>query len=174
MLQEHGAEVVMAGDTHYFEYYREPDPAGGNRIAHHFVNGGGGAYMSVGTSLDWPTRPPVPDCAFFPRTDAVIAKIDRETPPWKRPLWFWVRRLDAWPSTREGMAGLFDYNHAPFLQSFVEVRVEGSANRVRLIPHGATGPLRWRDLQLIGQVLPAGRSDDDTVEFIIPLADRKP
>ena len=31
----------------------------------HFVNGGGGAYMSIGTPLDWPKQPAVPDCATF-------------------------------------------------------------------------------------------------------------
>src|SRR5947209_5783637 len=55
LLREHRVRVVMAGDTHYFEYYREPYEAGGEpRVLHHFVNGGGGAYMSIGTPLDWP------------------------------------------------------------------------------------------------------------------------
>ena len=29
--------------------------------------------MSIGTPLDWPRQPAVPDCAYFPRKDAVIA-----------------------------------------------------------------------------------------------------
>ena len=29
-------------------------------------------YMSIGTPLDWPSTPAVPDCAFFPRTDFLI------------------------------------------------------------------------------------------------------
>ena len=49
-----GIEVVMAGDTHYFEFYRETYQAGAQtRTMNHFVNGGGGAYMSIGTPLDW-------------------------------------------------------------------------------------------------------------------------
>jgi hypothetical protein len=166
LFREHGVEMVMAGDTHYFEYYRERYESGGqNRIMHHFVNGGGGAYLSVGTALAWPREPPVPDCAFYPRLDAVVDKLNRQTPGWKQPLWFWVRRLGAWPSTPEGMAAAFDFNRAPFFQSFVEVRVEGATGTVRLIPHGVHGPLRWRDLQRYGQVLPSGRSEDDVVEF---------
>ena len=74
-LAEHQVEIVMAGDTHYFEHYLEKyESPGGTRTMQHFVNGGGGAYMSIGTPLDWPRQPAIPDCAFFPRTDAVIAK----------------------------------------------------------------------------------------------------
>ena len=38
----------MAGDTHDLEYYAEPGGAG-RPATHHFVNGGGGAYLSFGT-----------------------------------------------------------------------------------------------------------------------------
>jgi hypothetical protein len=56
----------MAGDTHYFEHYRETyESDAGTRTMYHFVNGGGGAYMSIGTPLDWPSHPAVPDCAFY-------------------------------------------------------------------------------------------------------------
>jgi hypothetical protein len=49
------------------------------------------------------------------------------------------------------------------------VRVEGSANRVRLIPHGANGPLRWRDLQTFGSIMPAGKTADDLVDFVVAM-----
>lgn len=123
----------MAGDTHDFEFYKEVDQVQG-RPMYHFVNGGGGAYLSVGTALAWPTQVPVADTAFYPRTDAVIAKLDSQTPLWKWPLWFWVKRLGSWPSSSEALASAFDFNRAPFFQSFVEVRVEGAANVVRLLP----------------------------------------
>ncbi len=170
LLREHQVEVVMAGDTHYFEHYRENYEAEGRtRTMYHFVNGGGGAYISIGTPMDWPTKPAVPDCAFFPRRDFLIDKLDRETPAWKMPLWQWVKRLKAWPFTAETLAGAFSYNKAPYLQSFVEVRVEGSKNQVRLIPYGANGPLRWRDLEMFGAVMPERKTGDDNVEFIIPM-----
>jgi hypothetical protein len=160
----------MAGDTHYFEHYQEPyEAAGAARTMYHFVNGGGGAYMSIGTPLDWPERPAVTACAFYPRKDALIDKLDRETPAWKRPLWLWVKHLRAWPLTAESMAGAFLYNRAPYVQSFVEVRVENTRNQVRLIPHGAAGPLRWRDLETFGEVVPAGKTGEDAVEFLIPM-----
>jgi uncharacterized membrane protein HdeD (DUF308 family) len=51
----------------------------------------------------------------------------------------------------------------------VEVRVEGTANVVRLLPYGASGRLRWRDLQVHGPVIPDGEDDQGLVEFRIPL-----
>lgn len=165
----------MAGDTHYFEYYQETYQAdGATRTMHHFVNGGGGAYMSIGTPLDWPTVPAVPDCAYFPRKDFLIGKLDRETPAWKTPLWLWVKHLHAWPLTAETMAGAFVYNRAPYLQSFVEIQVKGSTNEVRLLAHGASGPLRWRELQTHGTVMPVGKSADDIVEFVVPMPAQRP
>jgi uncharacterized membrane protein HdeD (DUF308 family) len=173
LLREHQVQVVMAGDTHYFEYYQETYRAEWSRhIMHHFVNGGGGAYLSIGTPLDWPSTPAVPDCAFFPRTDSLIRKLDRETPAWKMPLWQWVKHLRAWPFTAETLAGAFTYNHAPYFQSFVEVRVERSKDQVRLIPHGVHGPLRWQELQTFGVVRPAGKTEKDRVEFIVPMPPR--
>jgi uncharacterized membrane protein HdeD (DUF308 family) len=170
LLRDHGVQVVMAGDTHYFEHYIEQfGSAGQPRTMNHFVNGGGGAYISIGTPLDWPAKPDVPDCAFFPRTDFLVNKLEREMPLWKTPLWFWVKRLRAWPFTAEAVAGAFDYNKAPYLQSFVEVRVERSARRVRVIVHGANGPLHWRDLQVFGSVRPPDKSDADVVEFVLPI-----
>jgi uncharacterized membrane protein HdeD (DUF308 family) len=170
LLREKGVSVVMAGDTHDLEYYREPPaPDGKDRAMHHFVNGGGGAYLSIGTALDWPSEPALPDCAFYPRSDQLAAKLAAQMPLWKGPLWFWVYRLGAWPSTPEMMAAAFDYNRAPFFQSLVLVEVQRSARRVRFLPYGVRGRLRWRDLQVFGRVLPAGKSGDDFVEFEVAM-----
>jgi uncharacterized membrane protein HdeD (DUF308 family) len=174
LLREHEVELAMAGDTHDWEYYREEYEARGQaHTLHHFVNGGGGAYLSIGTALNWPPTPPVADCAFYPRTDALSAKLASQTPLWKRPLWLWTQRFRAWPSSPEAISSAFDFNRAPFFQSFMEVRVEGAGRRVRLIPHGVQGPLRWRELQCFGQTRPANRSADDVVEFIVPQGDRR-
>ncbi|MCI0682046.1 MAG: metallophosphoesterase [Gemmataceae bacterium] len=182
LLQEHAVQVVMAGDTHDFEYYKElyeqdghakdvRGTAGQERSMYHFVNGGGGAYLSIGTALDWPNEPPVGECGFYPRADALIASLDANTPLWKRPLWTWVKRFKAWPSSPELVASAFDYDHAPFFQSFMEVRVEGSANRVRFRLYGANGRLRWRDLHVHGDRIPSGQAADEPVEFAFPLRD---
>jgi hypothetical protein len=70
----------------------------------------------------------------------------------------------------EALSAVFDFNRAPYFQSFVEVRVERSQSRVVFAVIGVNGPLRWRDLQTSGSGRPAGVSDDDFVEFVIPLA----
>ena len=170
LLRQYKIPIVMAGDTHDFEYYREEYNSGdGSRVMHHFVNGGGGAYLSIGTALDWPSAAPVQDWAFYPSTAAVRAKIERETGRWKWPVWWWIKRFNAWPASVEALSGMFDFNHAPFFQSFMEVRVEGSARRVRLILHGVHGPLRWRDLEIGGAVRPKGASPDDSAEWVVAM-----
>jgi hypothetical protein len=85
LLRRYEVDVAMAGDTHDFEFYREKYHSNrGEREMLHFVNGGGGAYLSVGTA-------------------------------------------------------------------------------------GVNGQLRWRDIQVGGNVKPAATSDDDPVEFIAPI-----
>jgi hypothetical protein len=170
LLRRHRVDVVLAGDTHDFEYYREPLPsAGQGRSMYHFVNGGGGAYLSIGTSLEWPGVPPVAECGCYPRADALTAAIEARTPPWKRPLWLWVKHLGAWPASPELVASAFNYDRAPFFQSFLEVRVEPSAGLVRLWLYGANGRLRWRELQVHEGRIPFGHSPDQLVEFAFPL-----
>jgi hypothetical protein len=136
---------------------------------HHFVNGGGGAYLSIGTALDWPAVAPVQDWAFYPSTKAVRTKLENETSRWKWPVWWWIKRFNAWPASVEALSGMFDFNHAPFFQSFMEVSVEASERRVRLILHGVNGPLRWRDLQMGGAVLPQGASPEEPAEWFVPM-----
>jgi len=99
----------------------------------------------------------------------VRAKLERETPAWKRPFWWWLTFANAWPSSPETFSGIFDFNRAPYFQSFMEVRVEGSKNQVRLVLYGADGPLRWRDLQMGGDVVEEGQSHDSAVEFVLPM-----
>ena len=167
-LTRRGVPVVMAGDTHDLEYYAEPG-ANGRPAMHHFVNGGGGAYLSFGTALAWPAHPPVDRWAYYPTRDAVAAKIETRTPWWKRPAWFWVRRFDAWPFGPEWLSGIFDYNVAPFYQSFVEVRVERSARQLRIVPYGVHGPLTWGEIAASPGLRPHAASDGDFVEWIVPM-----
>ena len=170
LLASHNVRIAMAGDTHDFEYYREKIGGGdGTQVMHHFVNGGGGAYLSIGTALDFPKEPAVGDWAFYPRTDRLRAKLDAEMPVWKQPFWYWVKWLNAWPFHVEALSGLFDFNHAPFFQSFMEVRVERSRRRVVLVLNGIHGPLQWRDLQMGGAVLSPDATPDEAVEFIVPM-----
>jgi len=168
LLAKHDVRIAMAGDTHDFEYYKERIGSD-DRVMHHFVNGGGGAYLSIGTALDFPAQPPVADWAFYPRPDPLRTKMNAEMPLWKQPFWQWIKWLNAWPVSVEALSGLFDFNRAPFFQSFMEVRVEISKRRIVLVLYGVDGPLRWRDLQIGGAALPASETADDPVEFIVSM-----
>ncbi len=185
LLQEHDVAVVMAGDTHDLEYYAEPRVAAplarrdaslgetGSRdghasVVHHFVNGGGGAYLSFGTALAWPAQAATADWAYYPAKAQVVAKIDATTPVWKRPLWWWTTRLDGWPFSTEWLSAAFDVNVAPFYQSFMEVRVEPSRGRIRLIPYGVHGRLRWSDLDASPNAMD-GAQRKSPVEWVVPM-----
>jgi uncharacterized membrane protein HdeD (DUF308 family) len=168
LLLRRGVTIVMAGDTHDLEYYAEPSSAASTAV-HYFVNGGGGAYLSFGTSLAWPARAPTAHWAYYPNRDAVTRKIEAQTPWWKRPAWWWTQRLGAWPFTAEWLSAAFDYNIAPFFQSFVEVRVEPSANRVRLIPYGVHGRLTWGELASSESLRASGAADRTFVEWVVPM-----
>ena len=168
LLAQNGVSVAIAGDTHDFEYYEESTAAGG-ATPHHFVNGGGGAYLSIGTALSFPARPALPNVAFYPSSRSLRTKLEAETPVWKQPFWYWIKWFNGWPFTVESLSGAFDFNRAPFFQSFMEIQVEGSNNRVVLALHGVDGPLRWRDLETRGTVVPSGPGPDDAVEFVVPF-----
>ena len=143
-LRASGVAAVMAGDTHDLEHYIEPADDTGPAM-HHVVNGGGGAYLSFGSALAWPATPALAQWAFYPSTAAVTEKLEAYTPWWKRPAWWWTRRFSAWPFSAEWLSAVFDYNTAPFFQSFVEVRVE--PGRMLIRPYGVHGRLRWNELE---------------------------
>ena len=120
------------------------------------------------TALAWPELIPTKTWAFYPSPDAVRTKLDTETPPWKQPVWQWIKRFGAWPVSVETLSGMFDFNSAPFYQSYMEVRVERSKNRVVLALHGVTGPVLWRDLNMArGGAL--NGPPDQPVEFVIEM-----
>jgi 3',5'-cyclic AMP phosphodiesterase CpdA len=168
LLREHGVTIVMAGDTHDLEYYAER-AEGASQTIHHFVNGGGGAYLSFGTALAWPAQPATHEWAFYPTTAQVVSKIEATTPWWKWPAWWWTTRFKAWPFSPEWLAAAFDVNVAPFYQSFVEVLVEPTAGLVRFRPHGVHGRLRWADLQASPELTPAGVASEAFVEWVVEM-----
>ena len=173
LLRRHGVPVVMAGDTHDLEYYVEESGEDTARPpVQHFVNGGGGAYLSFGTALAWPASPATERWAFYPRVDRVEAKVGANMTWVKLPLWWWTDKLDAWPFSVEWLSSAFDFNVAPFYQSFVEVRVEPSARRVRIIPYGIAGRLRWEDFQRSDDSVPAGMTAGDFAEWVVEMRSR--
>ena len=147
LLQEHDVAIVMAGDTHDLEYYTERR-AGPPKVMHHFVNGGGGAYLSFGTAWTGRIGRRLPSGRSTRTQRRSSAKIEATTPRWKWPAWWWTKRLGGWPFSAEWLSAAFDANVAPFYQSFVEVRVEPTKGRVHLLPYGVHGRLHWSDMEV--------------------------
>jgi 3',5'-cyclic AMP phosphodiesterase CpdA len=168
LLRAHGVSIIMAGDTHDLEYYEEPvSGASGPSTVHHWVNGGGGAYLSFGSALAWPAQPDVASWAYYPNQKDVVEKIRVYTPWWKWPAWVWTRSFGAWPSSAEWLSAMFDYNVAPFFQSFVVVTVEPAARRITIRPWGIHGPLSWSDFDRSPAVGTPGPASDQAVEWVV-------
>nr|MCU0403253.1 hypothetical protein [Chitinophagaceae bacterium] len=86
---------------------------------------------------------------------------------YKYPVWWYTKKFDGWPFSAEWLSAAFDYNVAPFFQSFVEVKVEPLQNRVRVIPYSNHGRLRWADLS--GKGADFLNDANDLAEWIFPL-----
>lgn len=169
LLREYKVQLVMAGDTHDLEYYKELQQEGDGHVMHHFVNGGGGAYLSIGAAMAPASTRPAEDWAIYPARVPLMQKIDTLTPRWKFPAWMWLKKFDGYPFSAEWLSAAFDYNQAPYFQSFMEIKVERSKNRIRLIPYGIHGQLIWSDFDLGGKVKPTHAHDTDKAEWVFPL-----
>ena len=140
LLRAHGVRVMMAGDTHDFEYYRDARSA----IA---------LFRERRRRRVLEHRDRARLARIGPRWRRLrVLSADRrrsrrslnaETPWWKWPAWWWIRRFGAWPFSVEALSAVFDFNRAPFFQSFVEVRVERSAR-----PGGVCPDRRRRSVAL--------------------------
>jgi 3',5'-cyclic AMP phosphodiesterase CpdA len=168
MLKDYGANVIMAGDTHDLEYYLEP-AKGKLKPVHHFVNGGGGAYLSIGAALKPKDQMPEKIWAHYPAQAPLVQKIEANNSFVKKPAWIWTKKYNGWPFSAEWLSAAFDYNNAPFFQSYMEVKVEPKQHRVRLLAYGINGPLTWGDMEMSGGVKPAGAKESDPVEWVISM-----
>jgi 3',5'-cyclic AMP phosphodiesterase CpdA len=169
LLRSYKVPVVMAGDTHDLEYYVEQPRNNDGHTMYHFVNGGGGAYLSIGTAMAKAESMPTRDYAFYPSYDPLVKKIEANTSWYKYPAWWYTKKFDGWPFSAEWLSAAFDYNVAPFFQSFMEIRVERSTNKVRFIPYSQHGRLKWGDITSTEGARPNGVGMDDLVEWIMPL-----
>jgi len=138
-------------------------------VMHHFVNGGGGAYLSLGAALKPSNEMPEKVWAHYPAAAPIIDKIEKNTGVLKRPAWIWTKKYNGWPFSAEWLSAAFDYNKAPFFQSFMEIQVDPVHNKVILKAHGINGPLHWSDMEYSPGLKAAGVSDDAEVEWEFPL-----
>ncbi len=169
LLRQYKVPLVMAGDTHDLEYYKELPQNGDGHTMHHFVNGGGGAYLSIGAAMAPHNTRPAADWANYPSRSPLVHKIDSLTPMWKNPAWIWTKKYNGYPFSAEWLSAAFDYNQAPYFQSFMEIKVEKSKNRIRLIPYGINGQLRWTDFEYGGKGKPENASATDLAEWVLPI-----
>jgi predicted MPP superfamily phosphohydrolase len=169
LLRAYKVPVVMAGDTHDLEYYIETPRNNDGHTMHHFVNGGGGAYLSIGTAMAKSYEMPTKEFAFYPSRRPLEKKIETNTSWYKYPAWWYTKKFDGWPFSAEWLSAAFDYNVAPFFQSFMEIRVERTTNSVVFIPYSQYGRLKWRDITSTDGARPEKASMDDLVEWRFPL-----
>jgi len=169
LLREYEVPLAMAGDTHDLEYYIEPADEKFKAPMHNFVNGGGGAYLSIGTAMKKAEEMPTDEYAFYPPREPLVKKIEENTAWYKRPAWWWTIRWDGWPFSAEWLSAMFDYNVSPYFQSFIEVKVEPSRKRIVLIPYSNHGRIRWKDMTSTKGARPEGATMDDFAEWILPM-----
>jgi 3',5'-cyclic AMP phosphodiesterase CpdA len=169
LLRSYKVPLVMAGDTHDLEYYKELPQNGDGHTMYHFVNGGGGAYLSIGAAMAPADSRPTKDWAIYPSRGPIIKKIDSLTSDLKYPAWMWLKKYNGYPFSAEWLSAAFDYNQAPYFQSFMEIEVERSKNRIRLIPYGIHGQLRWSDLEYGGEGKPLSANKNGLAQWVVPL-----
>ena len=167
LLRKYKVPLIMAGDTHDLEYYLEAPKNPDDHEMHHFVNGGGGAYLSIGTAFAKPENMPTNEYAFFPAKAPLEQKIERLTGWYKYPAWWYTKKFDGWPFSTEWLSAAFDYNESPFFQSFVEVSVEGSQNRIRLIPYSNKGRIKRSEISVSGKL--SNAPEGEYMEWVFPL-----
>jgi 3',5'-cyclic AMP phosphodiesterase CpdA len=170
LCRKYKVRIVMAGDTHDLEYYEEPlDENDPTKKMYHFVNGGGGAYLSLGAALKPANEMPEKVWAHYPAAAQIIDKIEKNTGVLKKPAWIWTKKYNGWPFSAEWLSAAFDYNKAPFFQSYMEIQVDPIQNTVKLVARGINGPLTWSEMEYSEGLKPAGIPDDAAVEWLFPL-----
>jgi hypothetical protein len=166
LLREEQVSIAMAGDTHDLEYFR--DAAEYAQPMHHFVNGGGGAFLSIGSSFGVPKERITDVWAHYPTRQAVTSMLNANLPSWVRPLWWWTQTFDGYPFASDVLSTAFDFDRSPFLNSFVVVEVDSVARQVKVIPYGVKGRLKWSDFGIHGNVKVVPQEE---AEWIIPMVD---
>jgi hypothetical protein len=161
LLRRYETHVVMGGDTHSYQHYEVKyiTHKGTSHRAHHFVNGGGGAYLSAPVDLNWHTptgmtpleqrfvyRDPDHDIVdqvllktIFPSAKELRAKFTGQTEGWALRRWLVGREPGL---LSRGLTNALDHDRSPLLQSFVTLSMAHTAAgwRLRVVPWFTKGP----------------------------------
>ena len=162
VLRRYQTDVVMGGDTHSYQHYEVRYITDGSpHIAHHFVNGGGGAYLSAPVDLNWhtPTGLTPLESRFVYRddeheiVDRVILKSIFPTARELRAKFTGESTSEDWRLRRtllglesrlleRGYTNALDHDRAPLLQSFVTLSMAQTTAgwRLRVVPWFTKGP----------------------------------
>lgn len=161
LLRRYETHVVMGGDTHSYQHYQVKyiTKAGVSHTAHHFVNGGGGAYLSAPVDLNWHTPTGMtpleqrfvyrdPDHGIvdqvllktiFPSARELRAKFTGQTDGWALQRWLIGREPGL---LSRGFTNALDHDRSPLLQSFVTMSMARAQAgwRLRVVPWFTKGP----------------------------------
>ena len=103
------------------------------------------------------------------KVSELVKKINDNTAWYKYPAWWYTQKFDGWPFSAEWLSAAFDYNVAPFFQSFMEIRVEHKTKQVRFIPYSQHGRLQWKDITSTAGARNPSSRPDAFVEWSIPM-----
>ena len=128
LLREHHVHVVMAGipttSSIPAASYRRWRPGRSTTSST-----AAAAHIKLRTALAWPAQPPTAVWAFYPTRNDVASKNQSMDAALETSGMVVDQELGAWPFSAEWLSAAFDYNVAPFFQSFIEVRVEPGGGR---------------------------------------------
>lgn len=148
LIRKENVSIVMAGDTHDLEFYL--DKTNPNHSIYHFVNGGGGAYISIDRAIGSPGKSITEQWAYYPSADALTEKLNENLPSILQPLWWFAneKRQQGQVFSGDVLSTALDQDKSPFVNSFVVISVEASKKQIRIIPYGVHGRLKWSDFTL--------------------------
>ncbi|MBA3469778.1 MAG: metallophosphoesterase [Herpetosiphonaceae bacterium] len=161
LLRRYETHVVMGGDTHSYQHYQVKylTHKGTPHTSHHFVNGGGGAYLSAPVDLNWRTptgmtpleqrfvyRDPEHEIVdqvllktIFPSAKELRAKFTGQAEGWALRRWLVGREPGL---LSRGLTNALDHDRSPLLQSFVTLSMARTPDgwRLRVVPWFTKGP----------------------------------
>jgi hypothetical protein len=148
IIRQHEVDVIMGGDTHAYQHYMvKYEVSGREHVAHHIVNGGGGAYLEWPMDYTWRLAnawgaeldrrfvyvnkdqrgrgapndaDSVTVCRIFPTAEDMLEKF-RGNPDENRRIRRWLLRRE--PTLLQwGLTMALDHDREPQHQSFIMAR----------------------------------------------------